>query len=179
MQDTRKLLADGFTRIAEAVPQVLDGLSSEDIEWQPAPTANSIGWLVWHLARVEDDHLTNLANALGRTGPRPFCAQVWRSGRWNAKMQLPYGDHHGYGHTPEQVSQFHLEDPGLLVAYYAAVHKQTLGVLKWVKSRDYRVVIDTRWTPPVTGGVRIVSVLNDVTQHIGQAAYVKGLLEAR
>ncbi len=44
---------------------------------------------------------------------------------------------------------------------------------------DLDVVVDERWDPPVTLGVRLVSVVNEVNQHVGQAAYVRGLLERR
>ncbi len=43
---------------------------------------------------------------------------------------------------------------------------------------DLDRVVDKRWNPPVTLGVRLVSILNDDVQHVGQAAYVRGLLAA-
>lgn len=66
----------------------------------------------------------------------------------------------------------------LLTGYYDAVHEQSLGVLRTVAAKDLERVVDEHWDPPVTLGVRLVSVLSDDLQHVGQAAYVRGLLQS-
>lgn len=167
------LLLDAFERVHEEIPQILDGLSVEDLLWRPDADANSIGWLIWHLTRVQDDHLVGVARECGR--PRE---QVWPS--WRARFDVPYDVADiGYGHTTEDVAAFGLDDPALLTGYHAEVHALTTEVLRQLQPEDYRTVVDTSWTPHVTAASRLVSVVNDVTAHVGQAAYLKGLLERR
>lgn len=167
-----RLLLDAFGRVHEELPQIVEGLSAADLQWRPDADANSIGWLLWHLSRVQDDHLAALSVALGR--PRK---QVWED--WRERFALPYGDDIGYGHTSEQVGQFHLADPQLLVGYHDAVHAMTVQVLEALSDADYEQVVDDAWDPPVTAAVRLVSVVNDTTAHCGQAAYLAGMLSRR
>ncbi len=163
-----ELLTDAVQRTAEGVDAVLEDLTADQLTWRPGPDANPIGWLVWHLLRVQDDHL---ADAFGRE-------QVWLAQRYAGRFELPYDDAaHGYGQTSEQVGAFRVE-PALLREYAAAVHAQTLDLLAGVTEADLDRVVDDRWDPPVTLGVRLVSVADDCAQHHGQAAYVKGLLPA-
>lgn len=162
------LLVDAFDRVAQSVPQVVDDLSPEQLTHQPSADANSVAWLVWHLARVEDDHLTGIAGG----------EQVWLSQGWEQRFGLPFDAHDiGYGQTVEQVRAV-VVPAELLTGYYAAVHERTVAILRSMDAADLDRVVDRYWDPPVTAGVRLVSVINDVTQHVGQAAYVRGLLGA-
>lgn len=164
-----RVLLDAFSRVAETVPQVLEGLSSEDILWQPDPESNSIGWLVWHLSRVQDDHLAGIAEANGH--PQQ---QVW--GQWREQFALPYpSEAIGYGQSAAEVARFDVGDPELLIGYHRAVDDLTTRVLGALTPHDYDRVVDDSWTPPVTTATRLVSVVNDTTQHVGQAAYLHGL----
>ena len=162
------LLLDGFARVAEEVPRVVFGLSPAQLAWYPGPFANSIGWLIWHLARVEDDHMAGVADS----------EQVWPT-QWCDRFDLPYdaGDI-GYGQSADQAHRLEASED-LLAGYYAAVHARTVEILDGLVDPDFDRIVDRRWDPPVTAAVRIVSVLHDVTQHVGQAAYVRGLLEAQ
>jgi hypothetical protein len=160
-----EVLADGFGRVREAVRSVLAGLGPDDLTRRPGDGANPVGWLVWHLARVQDDHV---ADAFGTD-------QVWTSQGWAERFGLPLDpEDTGYGHTPEQVATVRA-DPGLLLAYVEAVHARTTEHLSAVTDPDLDRVVDTSYDPPVTLGVRLVSVLTDDLQHVGQAAYVRGL----
>jgi len=161
------VVRDAFGRVHELVPAVLNGLSRDDLRWRPDPSANPIGWLVWHLLRVEDDHLAPLAGF----------DQVWFQG-WQERFDLPYAaDAGGFGQSPEEVGQFDVPGADLLLGYAKAVAVQTEQVLDALARDDLDRVVDTRWNPPVTLGVRLVSVVLDTAQHVGQAAYVKGLRE--
>ena len=166
--DFRDILDDAFTRVVDDLDRVLDGLGAGDLLWQPDPAATSIGWLAWHIGRCEDVQIAALAGG----------DQVWTQQGWNARCALPYGDDDlGYAHTPEQVRAFSVGDPGLLAGYYRAVHERTVAVIAGCDSDSLGRIVDSRWDPPVTEAVRLVSILNDVTQHVGQAAYVRGLLD--
>jgi uncharacterized damage-inducible protein DinB len=164
------VFADAFSRVQEEVHAVLDGLSQEDLDARPGPEANSIGWLVWHIARVQDDHV---ADAAGRE-------QTWTGDGWHDRFALTLEPRDiGYGHTNEQVEQVSGIKASELRAYYDAVHKATIGYVTTLAAADLDRIVDTRWDPAVTLGVRLVSVVNDNQQHTGQAMYVRGLLESR
>lgn len=177
-----RLLVDGFDRVAEALPATLAGLDAAAVLWQPDPAANSIGWLVWHLARVEDDHLAGIAAAtIDRDLPADEAAgQVWLTDGWAARFGLPYPDRAiGYGQSGDDVAAFDVGDPEVLLGYYAAVHARTVAIVTALPEADLGIVVDDRWDPPVTAAVRLVSVINDITAHYGQAAYLRGLLDRR
>ncbi|MFD4636090.1 DUF664 domain-containing protein [Lentzea sp. NPDC058436] len=161
------LLLDGFDRIRQAVAEVVDGLSSDQLAHRVDGSANSIAWLVWHLTRVQDDHLADLADT----------AQAWIADGWAERFDLPLPhDDTGYGHDSEQVSAV-VASSDLLLGYHQAVHERTRTYLRDLKAADLSTVIDEAWDPPVTRAVRLVSVLEDDLQHVGQAAFVRGLLE--
>jgi hypothetical protein len=166
MATTSDLLVDGFDRVRDLVHGVVDGLSVESLCWRPAPGANPMGWLVWHLTRVQDDHVASAAGA----------EQRWQAEGWARRFSLPFSDDAtGYGQDAEEVSKVAV-DADLLGAYHDAVHAATAQYLRTLGNEDLDRIVDTRWDPPVTLGVRLVSVLTDDLQHVGQAAYVKGLL---
>ncbi|WP_345658357.1 mycothiol transferase [Streptomyces siamensis] len=165
----KDILIDAFSRIQEEVHAVVGGLSPEDLDARPSADANSVAWLVWHLTRVQDDHVADAAGL----------DQVWLAQDWEKRFGLGLPRHDtGYGHSSQQVAKVHVDSGDLLTGYYDAVHEQTLGVLREVTAKDLERVVDERWTPAVTFGVRLVSVLADDLQHVGQAAYVRGLLGA-
>lgn len=163
------LLTDAFQRVADGVPHVLDGLSDDDLAWRPSEGANSIGWLVWHLLRVQDDHVAEVAGV----------DQAWTVQGFADRAALPFApDATGYGHSSADVGSLRI-GAGLLVDYAAAVHRQSLDFLAGLGDTDLDRVVDERWDPPVTLGVRLVSVVDDDVQHLGQASYVRGLLTTR
>lgn len=165
----KDVLIDGYGRIQEEVHAALDGLGPDELHHRPARAANSVAWLVWHLSRVQDDHVADAFDL----------DQVWLSQGWEKRFGLDLPRHDtGYGHTPAKVAKVRVESADLLTGYYDAVHEQTLGALRSLAAKDLERVVDERWDPPVTLGVRLVSVLSDDLQHVGQAAYLRGLLQS-
>jgi hypothetical protein len=163
------ILLDAFGRVHGLVPGAVDGLDVDDLLWRPDADANHIAWLVWHLTRIQDDHLAGVA---GRR-------QVYAEG-WSERFDLPYADDSlGYGMSSDEVGLFELSEPDLLTGYHAAVHEMTVEVVRGLEDADFERVVDDSFDPPVTAAVRLVSVVNDIAQHVGQAAYVRGLLERR
>jgi uncharacterized damage-inducible protein DinB len=165
-----ELLIDMFGRIPDLVDGAVRELTPEQLHWAPAPGANSIGWLVWHLTRVQDSHIAEL---LGQD-------QVWQSGQWADRFGLQgaaaKASNTGYGHRASEVSAVRPRDVQALTDYYRAVHARTLEYLGGLADGDLDKVVDEAWDPPVTLGVRLVSIADDDVQHAGQAAYVRGLL---
>lgn len=165
--DVPSLLLEIYGRIPPLAESVVDGLTADQLATTPAPGANTIGWLIWHLARVEDHHVAEL---LGTD-------QIWTTGDWAARCGLdPDPDNTGYGHGPEQVMSVRPESPDVLLEYLDAVQQRTRAMLEGLSPDDLDRVVDRRWDPPVTLGVRLVSIADDCMQHAGQAAYVRGIL---
>jgi uncharacterized damage-inducible protein DinB len=165
-----ELLVDGFSRVRENVHAAVEGLTAEQLRTRLDDEANSIAWLVWHLTRVQDDHVADVAGT----------EQVWTGQDWLSRFGLPFpaGDT-GYGHRPADVEAVRVDKPDLLTGYYDAVHDQTVQYLQGLDGTKLDRVVDEAWDPPVTLGVRLVSVLDDDIQHAGQAMFVRGLLERR
>ncbi|MDH6114982.1 hypothetical protein P3T36_006492 [Kitasatospora sp. MAP12-15] len=161
------LLLDAFGRVQEVVHEVVDGLTADEAATRLDSRANSIGWLVWHLTRVQDDHVAEVAGT----------EQIWTAQRWADRFQLPFPPGAtGYGHTSRQVGAFRVDPPSLLTGYYDAVHAHTVDYLSGLNGTALNRIVDESWSPPVTLGVRLVSVLTDDLQHAGQAAYIRGAL---
>jgi hypothetical protein len=162
------LLADAFGRIREVVHDAVIGLTAEQLAFRPDPQANSIAWLIWHLTRTQDDHVAGAA----QTG------QVWESEQWAPRFGLKPGSlDTGYGHTSSQVAMITVDSAEVLTAYYDAVHERTIRYVAGLTDTDLPRIVDERWDPPVTLGVRLISVISDDLQHAGQAAYLRGMIE--
>jgi uncharacterized damage-inducible protein DinB len=163
---TQNLLIDGFGRIKEVVHDAVEELDEEALAFRPEGKANSIAWLIWHLTRVQDDHLAELRKK----------KQVWIADSWYDRFNLPFDKSDtGYGHTGRDVAQVKI-DAKKLVEYHDAVYAKTIEFIKTLKEDDYNKVVDKNWDPPVTMGVRLMSVMSDDLQHAGQAAYIRGLV---
>lgn len=168
--NTAELLTDAFGRVQEVVHQAVAGLTGDQLCHRIDDEANSIAWLVWHLTRVQDDHVAEVAGV----------EQVWTSRGWAQRFGLPFPDSEtGYGQRGADVAKVRVESPDLLVGYYDAVHRQTLSYVGGLVDADLDRVVDSHWDPPVTLGVRLVSVIDDDHQHAGQAALVRGIVLRR
>jgi uncharacterized damage-inducible protein DinB len=165
--DTKDLLLEAFGRVPERARDVLAGLSADQLATRVDGRANPVAWLVWHLARVQDDHVSEVAGT----------EQAWTANGWAERFGLPLeAADTGFGHTDDQVDAVRVEDPSLLTGYLDDVHARTVEFVSGLTEADLDRVVDRRWDPPVTLGVRLVSVIDDDLEHLGQAAFVKGLL---
>lgn len=161
-----ELLLEAFSRIPDEARASVDGLDGDQLAARPDSGANSIAWLVWHLARQQDAQVAPLAGI----------EQVWSAGAWADRfaLDLDTGDI-GFGHDAAQVAT--VKAPAeLLLGYLDAVQEQTRAYVATLSGDDLDRVIDGAWDPPVTVGVRLVSVVDDCSQHAGQAGYLRGLL---
>lgn len=167
--DVAGLLLELYGRIPPLAAEAVEGLDAEELTARPAADVNSIGWLIWHLTRVQDHHVAELLDA----------EQLWVAGPWAAQLGLdPDPGNTGYGHSARQVETVRPTGRDVLLDYLAAVDGRTCAMLRDLTPDDLDRVVDRRWDPPVTLGVRLVSVADDCLQHAGQAAYLRGLLGA-
>jgi uncharacterized damage-inducible protein DinB len=170
MTTSAEILVDGFERIRGVVRRALAGLTEEQLTYQVDGEANSIAWLVWHLTRVQDDHIAEVAGI----------EQVWTAGRWADRFGLPFPpEATGYGHSTEEVQAVRRIPAADLSAYHDAVTDQTVRYVEALTDDDLDRIVDTSWDPPVTLAVRLVSVIGDDLQHAGQASFVRGVLGRR
>jgi hypothetical protein len=165
----RAILRDSFTRLIEHVDELTNDLSDEVAFYRPTTVsgqqANSIAWLIWHSARITDAQLAHIA----------AIEQVWFRDGWVDRFALDLPrDAHGYGHTPDEVGK--VRAPGnLLKGYYHAVHRMSLEYVAGVTDEELARIVDENWNPPVTASARLVSIIDDCAQHLGQAAYLRGI----
>jgi uncharacterized damage-inducible protein DinB len=168
--ELNELLIDLFERVTEHVHEAVDGLDVEALSTAPEPGTNPIAWLVWHLTRVQDDHVADL---LGED-------QLWATGEWAPRFGVGADVHNtGYGHSWKDVTAIVPESADVLIEYYEAVAARTRQLFERTTAKDLDRIVDTRWDPPVSLGVRLVSIADDNIQHSGQAVYARGLLERR
>ena len=162
-------VVDAFGRIREAVHEVVAGLGPDELAVRLDGEANSIAWLVWHLTRIQDDHVADLAGT----------EQAWTEQGWINRFRLPFDSAAtGYGQDPDEVAAVRASAEEL-TGYHDAVHRRTVAYVEGLRDDDLDRVVDERWDPPVTLGVRLVSVIADDLQHVGQAALLRGIVERR
>lgn len=165
------LIIDGYGRVWQVLEEVLDGLTQDDLNQQPRPDCNSMGWLTWHLTRVQDDHIASL---MGKD-------QLWTSEGWHARFnRAPEPKDIGFGHSSEDVAAFQSPDVKTLLDYHHAVLERTKGYIATLSLSDLDRELNEPWYQPLpTVGVRLISIMSDSLQHAGQIAYLRGLLKGK
>ena len=166
--DVAELLLELYGRIPPLARGAVEGLDVDQLIEPPSPGTNSIGWLVWHLARVQDHHVSEILDT----------SQIWIDGDWAGHFGLtPDPSNIGYGHTAADVLAVRPDRPEVLLNYLDAVDQRTRSMLETIVPTDLDRIVDRRWDPPVTLGVRLISIADDSLQHAGQAAYIRGLFK--
>ena len=167
----QELLIDGYGRVSQVLKKALNGLTQDDLNELPKPDCNSMGWLAWHLTRVQDDHIADLMGE----------EQLWIKDGWQAKFNRELDPKDiGFGHTSEQVAAFKSPDVATFLAYHGAVLERTKRYIAGLSMADLDRELNEPWYQPLpTVGVRLISVLSDSLQHAGQVAYVRGLLKGK
>ncbi len=167
----QELIIDGYGRIEDSLAKALTGLTRDDLDRLPHPDCNSMGWLAWHLARLQD---SSIASLMGEE-------QIWITGRWHTRFgRPPDAADTGFGHSSEDVAAFRSPDVDTFLDYYRAVLAQTRRYISGLSPDELGRELDESWYQPLpTVGVRLVSVMCDGLKHVGQAAYVRGLLKGK
>ncbi|MGH9124506.1 MAG: mycothiol transferase [Acidimicrobiales bacterium] len=165
--DVAELLVELYDRIPPLVRGAVEGVTDDQLTEAPRQGANTIAWLLWHLTRVLDHHMAEILDQ----------PQLWATGDWAASFGLaPEPRNTGYGHGPDDVMAVQPRDAWAVTDYLDAVFRRTRPWLAGLSAGDLDRIVDRRWDPPVTLGVRLVSIADDCLQHVGQAAYLRGLL---
>ena len=154
------LMQMSFTRMKQAI----EGLTDEQLSFQPDPASNSIGWLVWHLSRWKDIQTARVAGE----------AEVWISDGWAGRFGLP-GDRNGNGDTPEQVAAFRAER-GLLEGYAEAAHDAALRRMRAATPEQLTRTVSSPGRPDRPAYRSLLINAIDYTEHTGQIAYLRGML---
>ncbi len=168
----QQLIIDIFMRISQDLEQVLDGLTVDDLNQRPRPDCNSIGWLAWHLTRSHDRNISELMEQ----------EQLWIRDKWHAKFnRAPDPAETGFGYSSEDVSTFRSQDGKTLLEYHHAVLELAK---RYISGTLSETELKRESASPTFGNVatvrrRLVGVVNDGLQHVGQAAYVRGLLKGK
>ncbi len=161
----------GYDNIQKTLERILEGLTEEDLNWQPKPDSNSIGWLVWHLSRVQDSFVASLMVE----------EQVWIRDKWHSRFgRAADARDTGGGQTPQDLAKFKSPDTKTLLDYHRAVVSRSKNYISILSEADLdKTIPDPRFQPPPTVGTRLTMMLSDGLQHTGQAGYVRGLRQGK
>ena len=164
------ILHNAATRPAEAAQRLRASLSSEVLNAHLGDHDNSVAWLLWHTGREIDVQTADLAGT----------SEAWSHEGYAQLTGIgAVGDGLGLGHTTGEAREITSDQGDALVDYVAAATDALLAYISTLTDADLDEVIDENWDPPVTRGVRLVSIIDDAAQHVGQAAYAVGALSQR
>ena len=166
--DWRDLIIDGYNRIFEILDPALKGVSQGELNQQPKPDTNSLGWTIWHLARGQDAQIADLA----------ITDQLWIKDGWHKKFNRAADPSDtGFGDTSEQVAAFKSPTAKVMLEYCHAVVTASLRYLKSVDEKELNRTLDEPYDPKPTVGTRIVSIMADSLIHAGEVSYIRGLIK--
>jgi len=169
--DWQLLLVYEFKGVLAVLERALDGLTPDDLDKQPHPDSNSMGWLTWHLTRYQDDRIAHFMKE----------NQLWVSDGWHAKFNRSADpEDTGLGHSSEEVREFKSPEVATLLGYHRVVRERTkLYILSLSLTDLDREISDPRFERPIKLGGYLVGVLSDNFQHAGQVAYLRGFLKGK
>ena len=169
--DGRAVIEDGISRGRGVLDRALEGLDADALQYRPAAEANPIGWLAWHIGRVEDMHVADLMGT----------EQLWTAEGFHERFGMaPDAQNYGTGNTLEQVNEVSAPSVEVLHQYLDAVTARTDAYLAQLSDSDLgRELDEPQWTPRPTVGVRLNSLIHHVAHHGAQVAYLRGLLDGQ
>lgn len=164
--ETSAFILDMLGHMKQSLTGAVDGLSQEEIEWQPGREANSIGFILWHMARAEDSGIQDWLQQ------KP---QIWTLEKWYQKLNLSENpEDSGYGYTAEQLAAFPVPELKDLLGYSDAVRSRTIDYLQSITPDEFDKVVKTP-LGEFTAGQILSLFMVELTQHIGHIAYLRGL----
>lgn len=167
MMEAMQLSIETVARAQERLLEALEQMTLEEANTMPNPLIKSVTWLIWHTARELDYQISDLK------GQPP----LWLSADWTSRFGLALPDDtQDWQHSPEEAAKVVVVDRQLLIDYLAAAVDLTQVYLQDVSLENLEEVIDDNWTPAVTRGARLVSIIDDAVMHSGQAVYTRRLV---
>jgi hypothetical protein len=161
LKDYIRLELDG---LKQSLKRVTDTLTQDEIMWRPACGCNSIGLILFHIARGEDMFVNGFLQNK---------AHVWETGKWYNRLNV--AQNLGGSHlTVEQVNTFPVPKLADMMAYYTAVRKQTLAYLDAIKPADFEKKVKLPFGEFTMAGVFSL-IIGHTAQHIGEISYLRGL----
>ena len=174
--ELKELITKQYERIWRATDNTLEGLSAEDLARRPSPEANSIGWLAWHVGRVEDRWTSLLlGRKLNGSDPRTLHVDDLWAGGWASTMGMPGERGSGVGMSPAELDSFPTPSMEHLRGYYEAVRADTRELLAGLKPDMFDETRDSLFGSPLALGDMFVQIITELNQHVGQMGYLKGL----
>jgi hypothetical protein len=179
--DMKDLVQTGLENVKRTLDRTLDGLTPEELKWQPKPDANSIGLILFHCIRSEDRFIHILQG-------KP---QLWETEKWYQKFNKTIEDG-GAHYRAEQVATFVVPDIKDLLAYSEMVRKNTLEYLKGLKPKDFDKKVTLPPPPASTTipagnappprppfepivGAMLMHEVTELAGHAGEISYLRGL----
>ena len=164
----QQLLVWVFKRVSEVLEKALEGLTKDELRYMPTTDCNSIGWLTWHLTRAQDSIISRFMEK----------EQLWISDKWYSKFNRSADStDSGVGHSSEEVSNFQSPDTKTLLDYHHAVLKQTDEYINRLSTSELEREVDNLSRPTV--GLNLAALISDNLQHVGQIAYLRGMLKGK
>ena len=165
MSGFKGALKSGMTEYLTELKSKLEGLTDAELRWQATLDSNSIVWLVWHMAKVEDGWINN-SIAGGES--------VWDSGGWADKTGISV-EGSGYGQTADEVRAMPAMPVADLVEYFDAVRAASFKVIDGISDEDLSNIF-TRGNRSVTWSWILGHVLAEEAQHLGQIGFIRGMV---
>ncbi len=163
--ELKDLILAGLDRVKEANMKTLDGLSRHELVWRPGPEANTIGLIIFHSARSEDNVVQSRVQGK---------SQIWESEKWYQKLNLPIADT-GAHYTVQQIAAFPAPELNDWLAYAGAVRTRTQDYLKGMTNAGFGKVINVPRHGDVTIGWYLMNMVVHMAEHAGEISYLRGL----
>jgi uncharacterized damage-inducible protein DinB len=148
------------------VTDSIKGLTANELTWSPVPHSNTIIFLMWHLARVEDLWI----NRILKSGK-----ELYESEGWYKKFDTPVEDN-GFGYDVAKLKAWKPPDLKLLKKYTSAVRKTTVDYVKKLTEKQFDEPEDFGWRKGTTGSA-LTHLISEVGEHSGQIGYIRGIIK--
>ncbi len=166
MNEYTATLKSTYDECLEELKNAVDGLSEPETYSQPTPHSNHIGWLVWHMARVEDYWINGVLRDAG---------QVWNRDGWDEKFGMDPEDR-GAGQTIEEVMAMPHIKLAELLAYFDAVRAETGPVIETLDEETLARKIEHPRFGVITASWLVGHMVVEEAQHTGQVALIRGMM---
>tara|TARA_B110000116_G_scaffold210290_1_gene186005 strand:- start:85 stop:603 length:519 start_codon:yes stop_codon:yes gene_type:complete len=163
----KKAIISGLNEYLDSLYKSIDGLTKNELYWQPSLESNNIIYLVWHMARVEDNWINQIIGG-NKT--------VWSLNNWSKKLNIKENDY-GKGYIKEDISNLPDMNISDILKFYKQQREQSLIVIEELADEDLNKNYK-RITGEFKKGYWILGhVLVEESQHLGQIAYIRGIIK--